>query len=255
MKRLFKGLWMALGMFTAIPLPFRIWDEKLMRQTIAALPLVGLIIGAIWWAGGLLLVSLAPPLVMAAAILTVLPFFAAGFIHLDGFMDTSDAMLSRRPFEDGLRILRDPAVGTFAVVSLAVLFLLQFASVHTILSGQAYFALFMAICAASRGCAAFSILALRHMPGSNYAKMLGQNSDVSYKAFALVAVCAALAASALYAGFVGLAATGAAVLGYAVAMRAAYKSFNGVSGDLLGYSIVISELCGLVALALLGGAK
>ena len=57
----------------------------------------------------------------------------------------------------------------------------------------------------------------------------------------------------IYAEFIGLITIFAVILGFSLAMRTVYKNFKGVSGDLLGYSQVIGELCGLIALALLQG--
>jgi len=251
--RYIKGFFMAMGMFTGIPLPFHIWDEKLTSVMIAAFPLVGLVIGGIWWGAAVLLTFLNIPLIITAAILTVAPFFVAGFIHLDGYMDTNDALLSWRPMEDKLRILVDPRVGAFSVVMLAIVFLLQFAAVHEVANVGEYFALVVAISAISRCCSAFSIFTLRHMPQSNYTALLKQNIGLSHKIFVLIVTAGVVVAAFFYAGFLGLGVSAAVILGYAVAIRRAFKGFDGISGDLLGYSMVISEVCGLIALAVLQG--
>ncbi|MCL2377751.1 MAG: adenosylcobinamide-GDP ribazoletransferase [Defluviitaleaceae bacterium] len=251
--RFIKGFWMALGMFTAIPLPFHVWDEKLAKIMIMLLPIVGLVIGAIWWGISLLLLAPGFPIVIVSAVLMVIPFLVAGFIHLDGYMDTSDALLSYRPLEDKLRILKDPTVGAFAVVMLGILFILQFAAVYTIADGGRYLALFMAVCVISRSCSALAIFFLPHMPESNYIAMLGGSIGSGVKIAAGFIMAAAIGFSFLYAGPYGLIVAGAVVLGYALAIRKACKAFTGVSGDLLGYSMVIGELCGLIALALLQG--
>ena len=251
--RHFKGFYMALGMFCAVPLPFYIWEEKYTAIMIASFPLVGAVIGALWWLAGVSLAALEIPLMLSAAALSMAPFFIAGFIHLDGYMDTSDALLSRRPMEDKLRILVDPRVGAFAVVMLGILFVMQFSAMYTIAESGNHFALVIVIAVISRCCSAFSIFVLRHIPQSNYTSMLKQDIGLSHKVFVLAVALAAIAASFLYAGFVGLAVSGAVVLGYTAAIVRVSKGFNGISGDLLGYSLVISELCGLIALAVLQG--
>jgi len=249
--RLIKGFYMALGMFTAIPLPFHIWEEKLATIMITLFPLIGVVIGAIWWGAGILLTMPDFPVVMVSAVMVVAPLLVAGFIHLDGYMDTSDALLSYRPLEDKLRILKDPTVGAFAVIMLAILFVLQFAAVFTIVDGGRYMALLIAICVISRSCSALAIFVLRHMPISNYIAMLGGSIGKGVKAFSGLIMVAAVSLSFLYAGFVGLIVAAAVVVGYSLAMRKACKAFGGISGDLLGYALVIGELCGLIALALL----
>jgi len=242
---------MSLGMFIGIPLPFHIWDEKLTSVMVSSFPLVGLVIGTIWWGFALLLVTLNFPLVMVAALLAIAPFLIAGFIHLDGFMDTSDALLSRRPLEDKLRILKDPTVGAFAVVMLGILFLLQFAAMYTTVEGGRFLILLVSISIISRCCSAFAIFVVPHMPISNYTSMLGKNVGVLNKVFVMAVAILTIVFSFFFAGVYGLIVCGAVVLGYAWAMRVVYRDFKGISGDLLGYSLVIGELFGLIALALL----
>ena len=253
LKRCIKGFYMSLGMFCGIPLPFHIWEEDYTPIMVTSLPLVGLLIGAIWWGVSLLFITLSFPIMITAAILTLTPFFIAGFIHLDGYMDTSDALLSRRPYEDKLRILKDSNVGAFAVVMLAILFLLQFAAIHTIIEYGSYLILLIVISVISRCCSALSIFILRHMQGSNYAAMLGKSSGTAHKIFIIAIGVGIFALSFFTSGVLGVVVTLSVILGYAMAMRVVYREFKGVSGDLLGYSMVIGELCGLVALALLVG--
>jgi adenosylcobinamide-GDP ribazoletransferase len=43
----------------------------------------------------------------------------------------------------------------------------------------------------------------------------------------------------------------AVIAGYALALSKAYKSLEGVNGDVAGYALTISEFCGVLVLALL----
>jgi len=242
---------MSLGMFSAIPLPFHLWDAKYMPLMIASFPLVGAIIGVLWWAVAWGLISLGVPVMLAAATLTVAPFLIAGFIHLDGYMDTSDALLSRRPLEDKLRILKDPGVGAFAVVMLVILVLFQFAAMHSIAESGNYIALLVLVSVIARCCSTLSILVLKHLSISNYGQVLTQNIGAGHKVFVVAVAAIATALSFWYAEIFGLITAAAVVLGYCAAMARVYRDFGGVSGDLLGYSQVVGELCGLLALALL----
>ena len=47
-------------------------------------------------------------------------------MHMDGFMDVNDAIMSRRPLEDRLRILKDSTVGAFAVITVMFLVLAMY---------------------------------------------------------------------------------------------------------------------------------
>lgn len=250
-KRFFKALYMSLGLFCAIPLPLRIWDDACLSLLLPCFPLVGALIGALWWGVAELLIFSGIHIVLTAAVLTVAPFLLTGLLHLDGYMDTNDAVLSRRPLEEKLRILKDPSIGAMAAVMLAVLFVLQFAAVYTVIDGEKALIMLILIPIMSRCCASLSFLSLKALPQSTYAQMLKPDPGTSHKiCVAIIAVLTAITAY-LCAGLSGLVVLAFSVLGYACAVMYAYKEFKGISGDLAGYSLVIGELCGLTALAII----
>jgi len=242
---------MSFGMFCAVPLPYHLWDDKCMNLMLPCFPLIGGLIGALWWGIAKLLVFSGIHVILVSAVLAVLPFFVTGFLHLDGYMDTSDAVLSRRPLEDKLRILKDPHTGAFAVIMVAVLFIMQFAAVYVVIEKCEYLILLIIISVISRCCSSMSILSLKAMPQSGYANMFKQNTKISHKVFLALIALSATALSFIFTGFYGLIVAGVVILGYILAMAYAYKEFKGISGDLTGYALVISELCGLIALAVI----
>ena len=161
------GFFMAWGMFLTIPCPKKIWRESARRKMLACLPLIGLIVGGIWalcaWLGSFL------PQPLAALLCAAAPWLITGFMHLDGYMDVCDAVLSRRDLETRQRILKDSHCGAFAVICLALLVLCQWA---VFLSAEALplWPLTL-IPAASRACAALAVLTLRPMSSSQYSAM------------------------------------------------------------------------------------
>ena len=248
MKRWLKGFYMALGMFQAIPLPVHVWDDACKNLMLSCFPLVGILLGVIWWGVAEILVFLGIHEIISAAMLAILPFFLTGFLHLDGYMDTSDAVLSRRPLEDKLSILKDPHTGAFSVIMIAVLFLLQFAAMYTaVYLGRTLVPLIF-ITVVSRCCTSIALLCLPVMPQSGYANMLRQGTRWIHKAFIILTAALAVAAAYWFTGFYGLISIGAVVIGFICAMAYSYKEFKGVSGDLAGYALTIGELCGLLAL-------
>jgi len=253
MIRYFKGLYMSFGMFCVIPLPKQIWDDKCMNLMLPCFPLVGAVIGALWWGLAELLVFAGVHIVLVSALLAVFPFFITGFLHLDGYMDTSDAVLSRRPLEDKLRILKDPHTGAFAVIMAAVLFMLQFAAVYVAIENAKYFMMLIFISVVSRCCSALANLCLKPMAQSGYGNMFRQNTGKPHILFLVFVLLISLGLSFWSAGIYGLVAAASVILGFIMAMAYAYKDFKGISGDLIGYSLVLSELCGLFAFAVIGG--
>ena len=80
----------AFAMFSAIPVPQFDWNEKNMRYTMCAFPLIGAVIGAAWCVCG----ALPLPGLAKAAGFALVPVWVTGGIHLDGYADTCDALSS-----------------------------------------------------------------------------------------------------------------------------------------------------------------
>lgn len=235
---------MCLSMFTALPLPQGPWNEDLRRRSVAYLPLVGLVIGLIWWAAAALAKALLPQY-LAAALMAALPLLITGFIHLDGFMDASDAMLSWRSCEDRIKILKDVHVGSFSVVMLVLLAMFQFAACMSV---KKLFPLCM-LPVLSRAGSAYSVLKIAPLGHSEYAAP-AEDQD-GFARSAIFAAVGALLLLPVFSGFGALLCGCAALLSYAIAMRWCVKTLGGVSGDLAGFALTVSELCGLLVLALI----
>jgi len=240
---------MSFRLFSAIPLPLHIWDETCANFMLVCFPFIGGLIGVMWWGVAKLVIYGGIHIMLASAITAVFPFLAAGFLHLDGFMDTSDAVLSRRPLEEKRRILKDPHTGAFAVIMLAVLLVLQFGAVFPIIEKGQCLVLLITVPVISRCCASLSIFCLNTMPQSGYANMFRQNTGIRHKITVLVTAITAIAFSGHFAQASGLITAASAVAGFIAALVWAYKDLRGVSGDVAGFALVIGELCGLIAMA------
>ncbi|WP_457638155.1 adenosylcobinamide-GDP ribazoletransferase [Oceanithermus sp.] len=109
-----RPFWLALGFLTTLPVP-RLGEVKPgeMKAASAYYPLVGWIIGALLAAAAWLLHT--QPAGLAAALLLALWLLLTGMLHLDGLLDSADALLAMKPVEERLRILGDVHHGSFAV--------------------------------------------------------------------------------------------------------------------------------------------
>ena len=114
-------------MFSAVPMPQFDWNRKNMRYALLAFPLIGVLIGLAFWGADLLCEWLALPAVLRGAVFCLIPFALTGGIHLDGYADTCDALASHADPEKKQEILKDPHVGSFAVMRICGTFLLMFA--------------------------------------------------------------------------------------------------------------------------------
>ena len=128
------GFGMAWGMFLAIPCPLRRWNEKAREKMLVCLPLIGLIVGGVWV--GVYFLPL--PETLHAALLAAAPWLVTGFLHLDGYMDVCDAVLSRRDLETRRKILKDSHCGAFAVICMVLLALAQWSARRRAEAGSAF---------------------------------------------------------------------------------------------------------------------
>jgi len=186
------------------------------------------------------------PVLVKGLVLAVYPFLAAGFIHLDGYMDVTDAVKSCRSLERRREILKDSHVGAFAVIGIALLLLAQFAFLASV-PERADFRILLFVPAVSRCGSALAVTVLKPMNTSQYAQTKKPKSHV----VALIAMTAVfVAAGFLLCGRYGFVLLGG-LAGYGLALRKAYKSPEGMNGDISGYALTLSELCAAAVLAIL----
>ena len=249
---LFKAFLQSVSMYSILPVPGLKWDSRADRHMLSLYPAVGILLGALWYAGVWLVHWLHVPALLSAAFTAVLPFLLTGFLHLDGFMDVNDAVLSRRDRERRLEILRDSHCGAFAVLSVIVLILFQFAAASAVLEQPPRMWLSL-VClpVLSRGMTAFALLALPTLPGSSMAAWEKQDTTLVHRIVSLAFAAAAAIAMALLCGLTGIVAVLVCAAAFALAVFAAFRSLGGVSGDTSGYAMTVAETAGLVALACL----
>lgn len=244
MKIYLHAFAMCQSMFCAIPCPWQVWDEKARDKMLLFLPLVGLEIGALWalfaWGCGFLGV----PGPVRALVLAAFPYLATGCIHLDGFMDVTDAVKSCRSPERRREILKDSHVGSFAVIYLALVLLAQFALFQ---AGEGPVWLLTLIPGVSRCCSALAVEALPPMSTSQYAQREKRKAHI---ALILAMLLALVGAGFLLFGKYGFALVGC-LAGYGLALRRGYRSLGGMNGDIAGYSLTLGELAAVAVWALL----
>ena len=168
MKIYLHAFAMCQSMFTAIPLPLNIWNEKARGKMLLFLPVVGLELGAIWMGLTWLCRLLALPALVQGLILSVYPYLITGCIHLDGFMDVTDAVKSCRSLERRREILKESHVGAFSVIGVVVLLLSGFAFMASA-KAAADFRILIFVPTVSRCCSTLAVTGLKPMNTSQYA--------------------------------------------------------------------------------------
>lgn len=245
MREYFCAFCMCQSMFCAIPFPGNIWEEKARGKMLLFLPLVGLEIGAVWAAIAWAAEALRLPGTLRALAVSLWPYFATGFLHLDGFMDVTDAVKSCRALERRREILKDSHVGSFAVIGVGTVLLSQFAAASALPTGRTEALVLIPV--VSRCCSAMAVTVLRPMSTSQYARQTYPRGQVIFLAGVLTL---ALAVGAVTVKWRALSLAGC-VLAYGWALGRSYRSLEGMNGDIAGYCLTLGELAGLVILALL----
>ena len=252
--RLLASFRAAIGFLTVLPVSPR--DAASPPDAAGALarapawfPAVGLLLGAMLAFLDLALRALHLPVLLNGALLLAMLAALTRALHLDGFMDTCDALLGGFDRERRLAILRDPHVGAFAVVGVVCLLLVKLAALAALPGGYRTGVLILFPCLSR----AAMVLAMEWFP---YARREGLGTPFASddgrrpRAGLLFAAAAALALT----GLPGLAlAAMAAAVAWAVGAWAT-RLLGGVTGDIYGAVNEIAEVAvlGLAVIVLAG---
>lgn len=242
-----KAVRAAFSMYSRIPAGRAEFDEKSFKYALCAFPLIGAAIGMAELAWAFLCRALGFDTVLYAAAAAAIPAAISGGIHMDGYLDTTDALNSFGDTKKKLEILKDPNSGAFAVIGGVIYFMIYFALFTEIKAAEQL----AAVCCGyvlSRALSAAGAVCFKSARPSG---MLGGVSGASKKRAVIVSACAFIAvfgaAAVTAAPVCGICTLAAAALAFAHYRLKAYKEFGGVTGDLAGWFLQRCELAVLAA--------
>lgn len=245
-----KAMIIAFSMYSGIPMPVFVWEDEDRKKAMCYFPLIGAVIGALFYFLFRALAFTGQGNVFRAALLTMVPVLVTGGIHMDGFLDTCDARASFGDREKKLKILKDTHAGAFAVTGGALYFLLFFAAC-TELTEQS---------AQAAGCGfilsrSLSGFAVSVFPEARKQGMLADfMKDAHKKMIAGVMTGWIVLSSALMlwtGGWYGAAGILASAVTFFYYRHVALKEFGGVTGDLAGWFLQLCELGIVLSLAVM----
>lgn len=253
MKSLFGGLCTAFSMYSILPVPTIPWTDTTMRYAMCCFPLIGVVTGglSVLWYMACAALGLTPALYAAVAVL--LPLLVSGGIHMDGFMDTADAVSSHAGREKKLEILKDSRVGAFGVLYCVGYLLLSFALWQQLYVNAQLLVFVAGGFVLSRSLSALSVASfptakntgLVHLFADKAAKQVVIGSSIG---FVLVLVALGALVSPLWSAVFAV----AAVLYFLLHRSFCLRIFGGNTGDLAGFFVQVLELL-LLAVAAVGG--
>lgn len=251
--RFFQSFAIGVSMYSKIPMPRVEWNEKNMKYAMCFFPFVGLVTGVLEVCiGRFLLLHTSCKTLFFAGVMTLLPVLVNGGIHMDGFLDTMDALHSYGSREKKLEILKDSRAGAFAVIGLGLYLVAGLAlwsevtSRMLVVIGAGY--------VMSRSLSGMSVMcfpsAKKEGLGRTFQEQAQRKRVAAVMLCWFVSACAVMLAVSVP---MGVAAICAALLTFAYYHHIAIKQFGGMTGDLAGYFLQLCELFILAAVVLMGG--
>ena len=250
MKNLLQGFIIAFSMYSGIPMPRVDWNENNMKYCICSFPLIGAVIGACVSGWFYLAGMLSLPDTFRTGVLLVIPVLITGGIHLDGLLDTADALGSHRSREEKLAIMKDSHAGAFAVIAGICYFVLSygiFAAMRWEDAAQ------VAVCfVLSR---ALSGLALVTFPKAKGSGLLRTFSDAAANRRVAIVMLLYTAACCIILILLDIQSGAAAIILAGLVFGWYYtmskRMFGGITGDLAGCFLQICELASAIGVILL----
>lgn len=130
---LWEGVTTAFSWLSVVPLRgARVFDRTTGARAMAAIPLVGVLLGLV----ALALCWLLPIPSVTAVLIVVAWQLLARMMHLDGLADVGDALGSYRRREQAQHILRDPHTGAHGVGFIVLTLLGQFACLQALIGSS-----------------------------------------------------------------------------------------------------------------------
>lgn len=246
-----KSMVIAFSIYSKIPVPQFDWKEEDMKYMLCFFPWIGAVIGGCICLWKVLGEYLGVQPLCYVLIGTAIPLLITGGFHVDGFMDTMDAFHSYQPKEKKLEILKDPHIGAFSVIILALyglIYVAVFSEItDTILLKIVAAGFFLARCLSGISVVCF--------PSAKKDGMLSYFADNAQKQkvkgilIMQAVICAAvmLRESVVWGSVVCITAL-AVFLYYYYRSK---KELGGITGDTAGYFVVLCEGSMMVVAALI----
>ena len=124
--KVLESIVVAFSMYSKIPMPHIEWNKENMKNVLCFFPWVGAVAGVLVWLWFRVSDQFGFGVMLRASVAVLIPVLVTGGIHLDGLLDTADALSSGQTRERRLEILKDSHAGAFAIIVCCGYFLAAF---------------------------------------------------------------------------------------------------------------------------------
>lgn len=250
--KILKAMVIAFSIYSKIPVPQFEWKEEDMEYMMCFFPLIGGVIGLAFFGWAVLCEKFAVGTLCYALIAAAIPLIISGGFHVDGYMDTMDALHSYQSREKKLEILKDSHIGAFAAIMLVLYYLIDIAAISEIHTRKAVFAV-AAVFFLARCLSGIAVVTLQpaKKEGLLYTFASGaQKEKVKRGLYLQLILCMAL--MIIISKQYGVAAIIASLLSFLYFKKKSYKEFGGITGDTAGFFVTVCEAAVAVAVAIAG---
>ncbi len=248
-KTVIRSFAAAVGTYSRIPVPCFEWEGNEMKYAVCFFPFVGVIIGAaqvIWF---LVCTKYFSGEMIWTFLSVLINILITGGIHLDGYMDTMDAIHSYGTRQKKLEILKDAHIGAFAVIAMAA-YLLFYAGMISQIAPSSVL-MYAGTFVLARILSGLSVVCFKNARGDGMLYAFSQTAQKRTVRAALVAELLLYCAVMVFLCGPGELVVCAASLGVFLYYRhRAYQEFGGITGDLAGWFLCLCELAGAAACVL-----
>lgn len=250
--KILKAMVIAFSIYSKIPVPQFEWKEEDMEYMMCFFPWIGGVIGLAFYGWAVLCEKFAVGTLCYALIAAAIPLIISGGFHVDGYMDTMDALHSYQSREKKLEILKDSHIGAFAAIMLVLYYLIDIAAISEIHTRKAVFAV-AAVFFLARCLSGIAVVTLQpaKREGLLYTFASGaQKEKVKRGLYLQLILCMAL--MIIISKEYGVAAIIASLLSFLYFKKKSYKEFGGITGDTAGFFVTVCEAAAAVAVAIAG---
>jgi adenosylcobinamide-GDP ribazoletransferase len=246
----------ALQFLTRVPIPARVgFEPDWLRASARYFSLVGACVGvvcaAVLWAASFLW-----PMPVAVLLCMLSSVVLTGAFHEDGLADTSDALGGMVSRERALIIMKDSRIGTYGTVALLLTLMLKMSILNTMPIGLAIPCLVLAHALSRAG----AVVLMRYLPYAGDISQLKTKPmahQISTTSMCIASLWVGLLAGVLvgqgWLGGQGLCAMMiASLISLVWCARCWQHRLGGITGDTLGATQQLTELCVLLAAAAVG---
>ncbi len=252
MKNIFLGLKFSFSYFSILPINFRKEDDLSKKSIIKAMlfffPFVGFILGVLTILSSDIFNSLGYLGYLMSAILYMGLY---GFLHTEAILDVVDALYAKHSGKDAYKIIKEPTVGAMGILWGVSFVILKLAFIVSVLDTNLFYE-FILIVIFSRLSLLININLFTAHSGSSFINSMKESLS---KRFISVIFILYFVLGFIFVSF-NIFLIVLSVVGSSIIISNYLKNKLGfLNGDVLGSSLEVSELIGMIVILVLMGSS